>query len=482
MRLLTGFVSLLKRFHADQAGQSLVIISLSMVAMLGLAALAIDVASWYTKHHQTQVVADSAALAAANCLAHPNAGPSGASCTSHTDVTDATNVAIAYAAANGVKITASQVVVDTTNDKVTVNPSASTPAVFAGVFGMHTTAEAATAAASYKQPPGQPCGNPGQNCDFMFANNHDSAAGSYALNVSVQGNSTINGGIQTNGNLNASATGNAGGIYGPGLYGPTGSGAGSTTTGGNKDPWKTSPPTAHGYITWPIDYSTDFPACGGSGEALCQASGQLQNYPSYCTNGSATITFTGANGDSPIPGNIYCAIGTGSPSTPSTWNGTITINSSGNNTFDDTFIGGSITYMGSGGDTISPCGYTASGFSSSACPGTSSNPVPAPPTGNYPIFYVVGADQAQPCVLSTQTTAGSCALNVFSGGNLTLDGDVFVPNGTAGITLQGDQSPGDTFIEANFINAIMNGNFSGDGPTTSGSGSTSGGGTDYLVQ
>ena len=474
MRLLTGFVSLLKRFHADQAGQSLVIISLSMVAMLGLAALAIDVASWYTKHHQTQVVADSAALAAANCLAHPNAGPSGASCTSHTDVTDATNVAIAYAAANGVKITASQVVIDTTNDKVTVNPSASTPAVFAGVFGMHTTAEAATAAASYKQPPGQPCGNPGQNCDFMFANNHDSAAGSYALNVSVQGNSTINGGIQTNGNLNASATGNAGGIYGPGLYGPTGSGAGSTTTGGNKDPWKTSPPTVEpAYITWPIDYSTDFPACGGSGQALCQAGGTMAGYPSYCTNGAANITFTGANGDSPIPGNIYCAIGTGSASNPSTWNGTITISESGNNTFDDTFVAGAISYTGNGGDTISPCGYTASGFSSSTCS------APAPATANYPVFYVIGNDQATPCV---PATSGSCALNVQSTGNLTLDGDIFAPNGTAALTFQGNQSAGDTFIEASFINATMAGNFSGDGPTDDGSGSLSGGGTDYLVQ
>ncbi len=374
-------------------------------------------------------------------------------------MTDATTVAVAYAAANGVKITASQVVVDTSNDKVTVNPTASTPAMFASVFGVKNTAEAATATASYKQPPGQACGDPGQNCDFMFANNHDSTPGSYALNVSVQGNSTIYGGIQTNGNLNASATGNAGGIYGTGLYGP---GGGSTTNGGNKDPWKTSPPTAEpAYITWPIDYSTDFPACGGSGETLCQSGGTTADYPSYCTNGAANITFTGANGDTPIPGNIYCAIGTGTASDPTTWNGTITINSSGNNTWDDTFVAGSINYSGAGGDTISPCGYAATGFSSTLCT------APAPPTGNYPLFYVVGADQATPCV---PATAGSCALNVQSIGNLTLNGDMFVPNGTAALTFQGNQSAGDTFIEANFINATMAGNFSGDGPTGGGSG------------
>ncbi|HUY59558.1 MAG TPA: hypothetical protein VMV16_07595, partial [Solirubrobacteraceae bacterium] len=123
---------------------------------------------------------------------------------------------------------------------------------------------------------------------------------------------------------------------------------------------------------------------------------------------------------------------------------------------------------------ISPCGYTVSGFSSASC----SAPAPGG-TANYPLFYVVGADQATPCV---PATTGSCALNVQSTGNLTLDGDVFAPKGTAALTFQGDQSAGDTFIEANFINAIMNGNFSGDGPTSDGSGPTSGGGTDYLVQ
>jgi Flp pilus assembly protein TadG len=478
---MTGFVSLLRRFRADDSGQSLVIISLSMVVLLGMAALAIDVANWYTKHHQAQVVADSAALAAANCLAHPNVGVSGSSCSSSTDTKDATAVAIAYAAANGVTISGSQVVIDTSSDKVTVNAVAPTPTMFASVFGVHNTSETATAAASFKDPPGQPCGNPGQNCDFMFANSHNSNAGSYALNVAVQGSSTIKGGIQTNGNLNASATGNSGGVWGNGLYGPTGSGAGSTVTG-NKDPWKTSPPYAEpSYINWPIDYSTDFPTCvvGGSGTNACQpGTGGTGGTPSYCTNASANITFTGAAGDQPQPGSIYCAYGTGTPSSPSTWNGAITINSSGNNTFDATFVGGSISYTGNGGDTISPCGYTPSGFSSATC-GTQSSPVPAPATANYPVFYVVGADQATPCV---PATPGSCALNVQSTGNLTLDGDVFVTDGTAALTFQGNQSAGNTFIEANYINAVMDGNFQGDGPTVSGSGGGVGGGLDYLVQ
>jgi Flp pilus assembly protein TadG len=477
---MTGFVSLLKRFRADDGGQSLVIISLSMVVFLGMAAIAIDVANWYTKHHQAQVVADSAALAAANCLAHPNVGASGSSCSSSTDVTDAKTVAVAYAAANGLTISTSQVVVDTSNYKVTVNASAQTPAAFASVFGLHNTTETATAAASWRQPPPQPCTTPGQNCDFMFANSNDSTAGSYALNVAVQGSSTISGNVQTNGNLNASETGTGGGIYGQGLYGP----GAASTTGGNNDPWQTSPPTAEpATINWPIDYSKDFPACGASPLAAC-----VNGYPSWCTNESKNITLdTKIKGGSPQSDNIYCATGTpgvGGVNTqdPSTWTGSITITSGGGNTWDDTFVGGSISYTAAGGDTFSPCGYTTSGFSSATCPGTVSGPVPAPPTGNYPIFFAVGGDQSQPCVLSTKNTAGTCALNMYSGGNLTLDGDVSVPNGTAGLTFSGAQSAGDTFIEANYINAIMNGNFSGDGPQTIDPSAPPSGGWDYLSQ
>ena len=59
---------------------------------------------------------------------------------------------------------------------------------------------------------------------------------------------------------------------------------------------------------------------------------------------------------------------------------------------------------------------------------------------------------------------------------------MFVPNGTAALTFQGNQSAGDTFIEANFINATMAGDFKGDGPTSGGGGGDPGGGTDYLIQ
>ena len=64
--------------------------------------------SWYQRHHQAQVVADSAALAAANCLANPTAAvpssmaPRRRIAVEHGHVDE--SVAVAYASANGLAI------------------------------------------------------------------------------------------------------------------------------------------------------------------------------------------------------------------------------------------------------------------------------------------------------------------------------------------------------------------------------------------
>jgi Putative Flp pilus-assembly TadE/G-like len=455
----------LQKLVGCESGQSLVVISLSMVVMLGMAALGIDVASWYTKHHQTQVVADSAALAAANCLAHPNTGPSGSSCSSNTDTTDATNVAVAYAAANGIKITASQVVINTTTDRVTVNPSATTPSTFASVLGIHSTSEAATATASFAQPGAQPCGTPGQNCDFMFADNSNCSSSSNGIDFNASGNSTIEGVIQSNGNISGAASGNQ--SWGTATYGPNGTSVCSNSVvWSGHDPWTTEPTQATSDVPFPIDYTQDFPACGtGTGEIACQSTGSplAPGYPSFCTNGGASITLNGStNGDTAITNQIYCASGTGNPAEPSTWNGSITIDLSGKNTLYDTFVGGTISFDGSGNDTLSSCGYTTSGYTAADCAST----VPAPTTSNYPIFYATGTS--------------STALTVNVSGSQTLNGDLFAPNGTANLNMSGNKTL-TTFIEGLDINANVSGTMLGDGPTAGTSGS-SGAGSDYLVQ
>jgi Flp pilus assembly protein TadG len=469
----------------DESGQSLIVTVSSMAVLLGMSAYGIDVASWYAKRHQVQVVADAAALAAANCLANPGAhsgsinSASVPTCSSATDTTDATTVAIDYAAANGMTITASQVSFGTGTTgagTVTVTPSGSTPSLFARALGVTNVKAKATSVASWKVNPGG-CTTAGQNCDFMFANSSNCSTGSNVLIVSTQGKSTVNGNIQTNGSLDASATGSAGGINGTGTFGP----GCSTSIGGNQQPWNTSQPTqASSVISWPIDYSKDFPACSGN---TCQANG----FPKYCTNTSTNaggIIFGGATGGMPTPGIIYCAAGAGTGvnvSDPSTWTGAITINSSGNNTFDDTFVGGTINYTGAGGDTISACGWTASGYSAAACSFNGTSPPEPAATTNYPVFYAVSQDPNPSNCAAGTAVSTSCAFSLVSTGNLTLDGDVYVENGTADLNLQGNQSAANTFIEANAIGATLAGNFNGDGPSTTG-GAGAGSGTDTLLQ
>src|ERR1700756_3894715 len=81
-----------------EQGQSLILMLVALTALFAFAALAIDVGQWYEKHHQAQVAADSAALAAANCLAT-------AKCTSTASGGDASNLATSYASSNGVPAT-----------------------------------------------------------------------------------------------------------------------------------------------------------------------------------------------------------------------------------------------------------------------------------------------------------------------------------------------------------------------------------------
>jgi hypothetical protein len=137
--------------HGDQQGQSLVLIILAMAVVLGMAALTIDVSSWYQKRHQAQVVADAAALAAANCLADAaSTNTTANTCTSTTDTTDATNVATTMAARNGVTIAGSNVIVGATDVTVTVPTQA--PTFFAKVAAnLAQPAITARSVASFKQ-------------------------------------------------------------------------------------------------------------------------------------------------------------------------------------------------------------------------------------------------------------------------------------------------------------------------------------------
>ena len=455
----------LRRLIGDESGQSLIVVVSSMTVLLGVAAFGIDAATWMAKHHQAQVVADSAALAAAQCLANP--GQSGTlvlkgtqttvpACTSSSDTADADTDAIDYAAANGLTITASDV--NIANNTVRVTAPATSSGVFSAVSGIRSTSQTAAAGAGWTNTTAA-CTTPGgANCDFMFAYNSNCSSTTNGINLNMSGNTTVEGNIQSNGNLNSNTSGNI--SLGNGSYGPNGTGTCAATTNySGHNPW-TSPPTqASTDYPFPIDYTKDFPACGGSGELACQANG----YPSFCTVAGSSITLTGSgSGDVPITGNIYCASGSGTISNPSTWTGSIQINVSGNYTWNDSFVGGTITYNVSGNEALSSCGYQTNGYASVNC----SSSVPTPVTGNYPIFYA--------------TSTSSTAINLNVSGGQTLNGDVFAPNGTAYLNLSGNKTLV-TCIEGNNVTGNVSGTFQGDGPPA-GQGAGSGPGNVSLTQ
>ena len=51
----------------DERGQAFVLVVASLVVLLGMAALGIDVGSWYKAQRHDQAVADAAALAGSTC-------------------------------------------------------------------------------------------------------------------------------------------------------------------------------------------------------------------------------------------------------------------------------------------------------------------------------------------------------------------------------------------------------------------------------
>jgi hypothetical protein len=129
----------------EERGQAMFVASSAMFVLLAMSALAVDTARWYQTHHQAQVAADAASLAAANCLA---TGGTGGTCTSTTDTTDAIDVAETIAADNGVTLRPSQI--SFSGGKVVINDGASSLSVFGGSAGIKSVTMDAGAAASFQ--------------------------------------------------------------------------------------------------------------------------------------------------------------------------------------------------------------------------------------------------------------------------------------------------------------------------------------------
>jgi Flp pilus assembly protein TadG len=120
----------------NQSGQAFVITVLMITALLGLAALVLDVGSWFRAHRNLQATADAAALAGAQAL--PD------------DPGTANGLANDYATKNqsgltGVTITLSQQYV--ANDTIKVHVQKPAEGFFSKVFGIDSVNEGASATA-----------------------------------------------------------------------------------------------------------------------------------------------------------------------------------------------------------------------------------------------------------------------------------------------------------------------------------------------
>ena len=109
----------------DERGQAIVLMTLSLVVILGMAALVLDVGNWFHTKRRLQGTADAAALAGAQKLPDD---PSGAQ-----------TMAMSYANQNGGDVASANITVSSTvlpNDTISVRARKTDPGFFSGVLGI----------------------------------------------------------------------------------------------------------------------------------------------------------------------------------------------------------------------------------------------------------------------------------------------------------------------------------------------------------
>jgi hypothetical protein len=111
--------------RTNERGQAIVLMTLSLVVILGMAALVLDVGNWFHTKRRLQGTADAAALAGAQRLPDD---PSGAQ-----------TMAMSYANQNGGDVAGANIVVSSTvlpNDTISVRARKTDPGFFSGVLGI----------------------------------------------------------------------------------------------------------------------------------------------------------------------------------------------------------------------------------------------------------------------------------------------------------------------------------------------------------
>ncbi len=248
----------------EERGTVLAVVAVSMVALLGMAALAIDLSSFDQAQRQAQSAADAGALAGAQDL---------------PGTAVATQAASKYAVTNdpGASVNATA-----SSSQVTVSVTTTNPTFFGKLFGYPSATVSARAVAG---------GTGDQTLAAVFA--MDTSCGGLGIEFSGKGN-TIDGAVHSNGSLSVQG--------GPSTYGPTGSGGPNSCT----PTWSTgkgitfngasSPSTDSVARGWPAPYTSVLDSHTG----VCAVGGAgVQTAPYF--------DFTAQS--PPVSNTVYCATG-----------------------------------------------------------------------------------------------------------------------------------------------------------------------------
>lgn len=415
-----------------ERGQSLVMVVLCMFLIILIAAFAIDLAQWYQKHHQAQVSADAAALAAANCLAH-------GVCTNTSSTGDAATTATTIASQNQVPVSGS---VTISNNQVTVTTASAAPVEFGSMFGLNPTASARAVAAwktTYTADASvfaQDCANPVVTpittpCTVNCSPN-------YGVDVETSGNTNISGAIVSNGSMKINSNPNT--KLEVVNYGDA---AGNNCSSSNdftrnKAAITAGPPALEPQFEYfPDTYQNDF-----ENDCVNQAT-LVSTYQASTTNSAApiylgpnnTITINGPLGTSSAPLHIeICALGDSQ-----SLSGYTTINVAPNTTlYGVTLLSKALTFTAKTGNNSN--NVTIVGDSNI----TPDNGSTTPPLAMY----------------TTATTFTMGTAGCQNGNNMSVTGTVFAPLATP-MTVCGNN--GSALLEANTI--LMEGNNTGSGST-----------------
>ena len=136
MRLHRAMSKQATRSARSESGQAIVLVTVWMVVLLGMAGFVIDVGSWYQHQRRLQSDADAAALAGAQELP--------------TNVESADSAAQLYAQKNGYNLPSSGIKVSSdlaANDSISVDVAQASPTFFARIFGINSVNISASATA-----------------------------------------------------------------------------------------------------------------------------------------------------------------------------------------------------------------------------------------------------------------------------------------------------------------------------------------------